>query len=408
MAMKLFFSVGEPSGDLHGANLIRRLRQIDPAIECVGYGGPRMRAEGAELHYDLTTLALMFLWRVLLNLHRFWGLYRRAGRYFRDQRPDAVVLIDYPGFNWWIARAAKRHGIPVFYYGAPQMWAWASWRVHKMRRLVDHTLCKLPFETDWYNARGCPALYVGHPYFDETTERRLDDRFVRTYGSEAGRLVTLLPGSRTQEVLNNLPTILRAAARVADRVPGTRFAVASYSEKQAALARRMVHAAGLDVDVFVGRTAELIHLAHSCIACSGSVSLELLHHEKPTVIIYRVSRLCEWLVQKFAIKVKYITLVNLLADPQPFTDRPVPYHPRQKGAHLVPFPEYPTSRDKSRELADHTVEWLTRPDVHRAKVAQLAALRARFGQTGASQRAAEYIHRALSGAPAARELPRAA
>lgn len=395
--MKLFFSVGEPSGDLHGANLIRRLRELSPDVQCVGFGGPKMQAAGAKLHFDLTRLAVMWFLRVLLNIHKFWLLYQQAKRVFRTDRPDAVILIDYPGFNWWIARAAKRNGIPVFYYGAPQMWAWASWRIKKMRRLVDHTLCKLPFEAVWYNERGCPATFVGHPYFDETTERKLDDHFLRTYGSEAGRLVTLLPGSRTQEVLSNLPWILKAASRVADRVPGTRFAVASFNDKQAAIAREMVHAANVDADVYVGRTPELIHLAHSCIACSGSVSLELLHHEKPTVIIYHVSRWMAYLAEKIFVKVKYITLVNLLADPHPFTDKPIPFNPRAKDAHLVPFPEYPTCEDKSAELAAHTIEWLTQPHTYRAKVVQLADLRTRFGHTGASRRAAEYIVQTLAG-----------
>ena len=111
--MKLFFSVGEPSGDLHGANLIRQLRTLAPECQCVGYGGPRMQAAGCTLHYDLTQLAVMWLLRVVLNLHRFVALLIQADRYFRDQRPDAVILIDYPGFNWWIARRAKARGIPL-------------------------------------------------------------------------------------------------------------------------------------------------------------------------------------------------------------------------------------------------------------------------------------------------------
>src|ERR1044072_1451299 len=132
--MKIFFSVGEPSGDLHGANLIRELRRLDPDCHCVGYGGPRMAAAGAQLYFDLTQVAVMWILRVLLNLHQFLWLLWRADRYFRDERPNAVVLIDCPGFNWWIARRAKARGIPVFYYGTPQVWAWASHRVRKMQR----------------------------------------------------------------------------------------------------------------------------------------------------------------------------------------------------------------------------------------------------------------------------------
>ena len=115
--MTIFFSVGEPSGDLHGANLIRALGQRRPQWQFVGYGGPKMAAAGCQLHADLTKLAVMWIARVLVNLHKFIGLLVRADSYFRDYRPDAVVLIDYPGFNWWIARRAKVHGIPVFYYG---------------------------------------------------------------------------------------------------------------------------------------------------------------------------------------------------------------------------------------------------------------------------------------------------
>jgi lipid-A-disaccharide synthase len=359
-----------------------------------------MQAAGAKLHEDLTQLALMFFLRVLLNLHKFWFLYRRANRYFRDHRPDAVVLIDYPGFNWWIARAAKRYGIPVFYYGAPQMWAWAAWRVKKMRRLVDHTLCKLPFEAVWYNERGCPATFVGHPYYDEMERQRLDAAFIAHQRASAERLVALLPGSRTQEVLSNLPWILKAAQRIAAEVPGTRFAVASYNEKQAAIARRLVAASGVKAEVFVGRTPELIHLAHCCLACSGSVSLELLYHEKPTAIIYHTGRAIAFLARRFLVKVKYITLVNLLADPQPFSDRPTPFDPSSPEADRVPFPEYPTCEDKSAELARHAIEWLTDERKHQAKVAQLAALKARYGQSGASVKAAEYILRVLTGEPA--------
>ena len=176
--LTVFFSAGEPSGDLHGANLIRQLQERCPEIQTVGYGGPKMAEAGCRLHADLTALAVMWFARVLVNLHKFWDLGSRADRYFRHQRPDAVVLIDYPGFNWWIARRAKAHGIPVFYYCPPQIWAWARWRVKKMRRLVDHVLCSLPFEEAWFRRHGCNATFVGHPFFDEVRRYGYDEPFM--------------------------------------------------------------------------------------------------------------------------------------------------------------------------------------------------------------------------------------
>lgn len=403
--MKIFFSVGEPSGDLHGANLINELLRRNPRLECVGYGGPQMAAVGCQLHADLTELAVMWFWRVLLNIHHFFHLWRRADRYFREQRPTAVVLIDYPGFNWWVARSAKKHGIPVFYYGVPQMWAWAGWRVKKMRRFIDYTLCKLPFEVDWFRQRGCRATYVGHPYFDEVNQRRLDEEFVDV-ARGTGRLVTILPGSRTQEVLSNLPWFLKAAARVREQVPNARFAIASFNEKQAAMAREMVSRSKLPVDVWIGKTPELIEAAHCCMACSGSVSLELLYHEKPTVILYRVNRLA-YFVQRFFVRVRYITLVNLLAADEIFTDKRTVYDPDDPQAERVPFPEYLTCEDKSDNVAAHVVKWLTDSRAYQLRVGSLRELKQRYAVPGASEKAAEFILKELpiAGLPSHPRVP---
>ena len=394
MPLKIFFSVGEPSGDLHGANLIRAIRARRPDAQFVGYGGPLMADAGCDLHVDLTALAVMWFLRVLLNLHKFLDLASRADRYFRHHRPDAVVLIDYPGFNWWIARRAKAHGIPVFYYTPPQIWAWGSWRVKKMRCFVDHVLCSLPFEEAWFRAYGCHATFVGHPYFDEVRQQRLDAAFLARERARPGRLVTILPGSRTQEVEQNLQWFLRAAAMVHAAVPETRFAVAAFKPHQAGLARAMIAASRLPVDVYVGRTPELIHLADCCMAVSGSVSLELLYQAKPTVIMYRISRVA-YFVQGFFRRVKYITLVNLLSAPNPFGPDLTPYNPRQPDADRVLFPEYLTCEDRTLEIATHVLGWLTNETARRERIAELAELKNRVGHGGASRQATEYILKVL-------------
>jgi lipid-A-disaccharide synthase len=388
--MKIFFSAGEPSGDLHGANLIRQLRARSTEFEAVGYGGPEMAAAGCRLHADLTALAVMWFLRVLLNLHKFLALAGRADRYFRHQRPDAVVLVDYPGFNWWIARRAKAHGIPVFYYAPPQVWAWASWRVKKMRRYVDHVLCALPFEARWFARRGCNATFVGHPYFDEVRGQQLDRAFVAEHRDPSRPLVTILPGSRTQEVTQNIRPFLQAARLVQAQVPEVRFAVAAFRPHHAQLVRAAAAGSGLPLEVFVRRTGELIHLADCCLAVSGSVSLELLYHTKPTAILYQISPLA-YAVQKRFRHTKYITLVNLLAADDVFGQDRTPYDPDSPGAGEALFPEYLTCEDRSPQLARHVVGWLTDRAARGRLVERLARLRDEVGHGGAAAAAARYL-----------------
>ncbi len=396
--LTIFFSAGEPSGDLHGANLIRQLRSRCDRFEAVGYGGPEMAAAGCRLHADLTTLAVMWFARALIHLHKFWNLASRADRYFRHHKPDAVVLIDYPGFNWWMARRAKAHGIPVFYYSPPQIWAWARWRVKKMRRLVDHVLSGLPFEQKWLSRHGCNATFVGHPFFDEVSRKAMDKEFLDRYRGQPGPLVTILPGSRTQEISHNLKWFLKAARIVRREVPDVRLAIAAFKPHHVEMARREVAAAGLPVEVHVGKTAELMHLADCCMACSGSVSLELLYHTKPTVILYWVTRPA-FFVQGFFRTVKYITLVNLLTADDPFPKDNTPFDPSDEDADRVLFPEYLTCEDKSAQIATHVIEWLTDPQKRDTLVAELAKLKARIGHGGASSRAADYIIKTLSNRP---------
>lgn len=393
--LRIFLSAGEPSGDLHGANLIRQLHAQWPRLEAVGYGGPEMASAGCRLHADLTALAIMWFARAVANLPRFWDLVGRADRFFRHHRPDAVVLIDYPGFNWWIARRAKAHGIPVFYYVPPQIWAWAQWRVAKMRRLVDHVLCSLPFEEPWFRRHGVNATWVGHPLFDEICRQTPDAAFMEALRDRPGPLVVILPGSRNQEVANNLDILLKAARHVHQAVPQVRLAIAAFKAEQAQLARRHVARSGLMVDVFAARTPELVRLADCCMAVSGSVSLELLYHTKPAVIVYRIGRLA-YRVQRRLRKVRYITLVNLLASPDPLCNDTRPCDIPQADGPDVLFPEYLTWEDKSAEMAGHVIRWLTEPAQREALVARLQQLKAQVGETGASARAAAYILHALS------------
>ena len=372
--MRIFLSAGEPSGDLHGANLLRELKRQRPDIEFVGFGGDKMAEAGCQLLYPLCRLAVMWVLRVLANAPTFLELVARADRYFRHQRPDAVILIDYPGFNWWMARRAHFHGIPVFYFVPPQLWAWAGWRVEKMRRFVDHVLCSLPFEPQWYAERGVNARYVGHPYFDELPQQRLDEEFI-TDQQAGGPVVAILPGSRNQELTRNLPMLLAAAERIHKARPDVRFLVANFKESQRQTTEALLAGRGLPAATFVGRTPEIIRTARACIAVSGSVGLELLYHGTPSVVVYKISPFDLWVCNKFKAS-PYISLVNLLAQ------KPL-------------FPEFLTDHCEAQAIAGHVLGWLDDESQYQKLRAELASLRRRVASPGACSAAAAYVLQAL-------------
>ena len=386
----IFFSVGEPSGDLHGANLIHALRQQAPDLHFEGFGGDRMAAEGCRLLYPLCNLSLIGFLQVLANLRVFFRLAKQAEQHFCEHRPDAVVLIDYPGFNWHIAKRAHALGIPVFYFVPPQIWAWANWRVRKMRRWVDHVLCSLPFEQPWYESRGVNAEYIGHPYFDDLRAQQLDSAFLARQQARPETVVGLLPGSRRQELENNLATQLRAAAHIHRQRPDTRFLVACFRREHADMAVRQLRSLlpadstpsgsyqgglgggwTLPVEVCVGRTPEIIEAAHSCVAVSGSVSLELLFRGTPAVVLYRAN-LPAVLIYRLVRTVSFISLVNLLAG------RPL-------------LPEHVTHRCEAATIGDDVLHWLNDRGAYDALCGELAALRERVAEAGACQRAAARI-----------------
>jgi lipid-A-disaccharide synthase len=369
--MRLFISAGEPSGDLHAASLLRAVRRRDPRAEFHGFGGERLEQAGCRVHYPLTELAGIGLLRILSVLPRVPRVLKLADRLFDELRPDALVLIDFPAFHWHLARRARKHGVPVVWFVPPQLWAWAHSRVKWMRRLADQVLCTLPFEESWYRARGVAARYVGHPYFDELHGRRVDEDFVAAQRARPGTVVALLPGSRRQEIRHNFAAMIEAASILHARRPDVRFLVACLHAEHARTVEEQLQGRALPIEVHAGRTPEIIELAHSVIAKSGSVGLELLYHGKPAVVVYQLPWV-EAFAARFIIKCPYISLVNLLAD------RPL-------------FPEYLASRLPPEAIAGHVLRWLEDPAAYREMQGELAALRERVAQPGACDRAAAVV-----------------
>jgi lipid-A-disaccharide synthase len=418
--MRVFLSAGEPSGDHHAALLVRSLRARCPGVECVGLGGPQMAAEGCLLLADLTRLAVMWFLRSIVSIHTFVELARRAERSFLDDRPDVCVLVDFPGFHWWLAWRAKRHGIPVVFYCPPQIWAWASWRKEKMRRLVDHVLSPLPFEHDWFTAQGIESTLVGHPFFDEhPTVRAASTGPGPDPGHEApaAPLVLLLPGSRGQEISANLPSLVRAADRVRQRVPEARFVVAVLHDRHADIVRGMLGAMTRSasdpaaIEIVPGRARSLMAEASCAVAVSGSVSLELLSARVPAVIVYRVGGFA-FIVQSWFRHARFITLVNLMAVRDPIVPvrrtLTVPTSVAAADPDAV-YPEYLTVGDPADRAAGHVVEWLTDDRARSRVVERLDEIAARVASPGSAAKASAAVLAIAAGtdpAAAVRSLER--
>ena len=378
--MQFFFSVGEPSGDQHAAKLMAELRRQVPQARFTGLGGPQMEQAGFQCLFPLTDLAVMGVLPVIPLLFKFYRVLKMAERHFAEDPPDVVVLIDFPGFNWWVARKAKAAGIPVIYYMPPQLWAWAPWRIKKVRKLIDHILCPLSFEESWYSARGVSAECVGHPFFDEVAEHALDEAFLAEQRDAASRVVGLLPGSRTHEVINNWPRMLHCVDRLAAEFPDVQFLAACYSERHRERCETMLqayeaqHQTSLPIQLHVGKTPEIIEIAKCCLMVSGSVSLELLGRATPGVVMYFLTPVFA-AVGRVLVTCKYASLPNLIADRMLMPE----FFPRGRQMEEV---------DKAGE---RLARWL-RDDAALAQVtAEMQQLRSDVANTGGVERAAAAI-----------------
>ncbi|MCC6695277.1 MAG: lipid-A-disaccharide synthase [Candidatus Hydrogenedentes bacterium] len=360
---RIFLSAGESSGDLHGANLIRALREADPSVECLGLGGRRMEEAGMELLHDVAGTGIMGFVEVVKHFGFFKRLYVETVRRLEFEPPDCLVVIDYPGFNIQIAKRASLFGIPVVWYISPQVWAWKRGRVFTIARIVEKMLVILPFEERIYKAVGVDCAFVGHPLLDHIAATPVEGLY------REGMIIGLLPGSREQEIGRLLGTMLEVARGIQGKYPEARFVVPCVDEARAAQVRTL--AAGFPLETVIGKTYEVLDGARFCLVASGTATVEVTLFNVPMIILYRVAPVTYWLA-RMLVRVDHIGMVNILAKKRV-------------------VPEFVQHEATVKNMLPVALELIAEGELRTRMLEDLAAVREQLGGPGASRRAAEQI-----------------
>jgi lipid-A-disaccharide synthase len=369
--MTIYFAAGEVSADNHGAALMRALRQLNPGLKFIGRGGPQMQqVAGAQFKNWIGDAAVLGLWEVLRKYGYFREQFRQTLNEIQESKPDAVVLIDYPGFNLRLARALRRRSQSqkTIYYISPQVWAWNRGRTKKMAHFIDLVLCIFPFEADLYAASGLRAVFVGHPMIDRLETGKID-------GHRDQNLIGVFPGSRSREVRKIFPVMIEATRRLLQLQPTLRFQVAAASEGLAREMSEMLRAEQLadrqTIEIAVGQTAAIMQRAFVGIVASGSATLEATYFGMPFVLIYKVAW-PTYVAARLVVNVDFLGMPNLLA-----------------GKEIVPeFIQHEAKPDAIVKAVRLLMEGTPARD---RMILDFDAIISKLGGTGASDRAAQAI-----------------
>lgn len=379
---KILISCGEPSGDLYAGALAAEILRRDPAAAIVGLGGEHLRAAGGRLLEDYRGLAVTGLVEALRVLPRSLRTYRRLVGTARTERPDVFVAIDFPDFNFRVAKRVKRLGIPVIYYIPPQLWAWRAGRMRALRKFADRVLVIFPFEEDLYRRAGIPVEFVGHPLVDLARTATSRGEFLPHLGlNPAAPIVALLPGSRPNEVERVLPVLWQTAIRIGESVPHVQFVVARAPHLDDRLFQNVPSVGERQPAIVTAHTDDVLAAADVVVTASGTATVQTAIHGAPMVVVYKLSPLTYAIGRRF-VRVSTYAMANLIA-----------------GRMIVP--ELIQDACTPEAVASEVLRYLTDPS-HAARTrAALAEVRQRLGPGGASARAASAILELAHRPPAA-------
>jgi lipid-A-disaccharide synthase len=365
---------GEPSGDAHAAALVNAVRRREKHLECFGATGPLMRAAGVETVVDSDELAIMGILEVTHALPKFLTAFRQLKQAAFERAPDAVVLVDWPEFNLRLATALHRRGLKVIYYISPQLWAWRPRRINRIKRDIDLMLSILPFEADWFKARGVGHVeFVGHPLAGEVKARFGPEEFCRQHElNPAQPIVSFLPGSRRKELQRILPPMLEAIAQLQNARPEIQCVVVVAPSRTIEETRGIISRqnGARSIKLVQGQTREALAASDAAAIASGTATLEAALLETPMVVVYKESAV-NWHTLGRLITVSHYGLVNLVAG-------------RELARELM-------QNDLTGENLSEELLKLLDPAVNANTRKELAAVAHKLGEGGASERAAESI-----------------
>jgi len=376
---KIMIMSGEASGDMHGANLAREIWKQDPAIAIYGVGSKQMQGAGVRMLADAKEISVVGITEVLTHIGVIYRVYAALKRFLKHERPDLLVLIDFPDFNIMLGKAAQRLGIPVLYYISPQVWVWRKGRIKTIARLVKAMIVVFPFEVPLYEKAGVDVRFVGHPLTDVVQSDLNKAQAKSVLGLDASlRTIALLPGSRQSELTHLLPDMLAAAKILSSRFQDLQFILPVAPTLEKSFVNTFVEQCGVSVRVVEGRVYDVLRASDAAIVTSGTATLETGLMAIPMVIIYRISALSHFIISKLVhAEVKHVGLVNIVAD-----ERLVPELIQEE---LTP-----------QHMADAVGRMLIDPVYYDQIRDGLERVRKRLGDAGASARAAAVVRELLA------------
>lgn len=376
--MKIMFSAGEASGDMHAAAVAAEIRRLRPEAELFGMGGSGMARAGVRIIYDIQNLGIIGVVEVIKHLPLFFRLRDLLRDAMIREKPDVLVCVDYPGFNMKIAHMAKEMGVPVVYYIAPTIWAWNKSRAKPIARDVAQVASIFPFEAEAYRKAGARVTFVGHPLADVVKPSMTKDEAMAYFHADPeAKRVLLMPGSRKNEVAGLLPVMLDAARQLHAEMPCQFFLPRAETIPQEMLDSYLDAAPELAVEVTEGNQYDLMQICHACVASSGTATLETALMELPTVLVYRLAAFT-WFLAKRLVHVKYAGLPNLLLD-------------REVTPELL---QEEVRGDRIRGILR---TWLTDEAERQKTIEELKEVRTALGSGGAVRRTAELVLRTAEG-----------